>query len=84
LNRCRRYLLKVNASDLTWMTQPDGSRLAEVTVVAVGYSNRDKEVGQHAAELKQQIEASDVIGRNRRLVLRFRSRCRLVHHGCAL
>jgi hypothetical protein len=56
------YLLKVKASDLTWMTQPDGSRLAEVTVVAVGYSNRDKEVGQHAAELKQLIEASDVIG----------------------
>jgi VWFA-related protein len=56
------YLLKVKASDLTWTPQPDGSRLAEVTVVAVGYSNRDKEMGQHAAELKQQIEASDVIG----------------------
>jgi hypothetical protein len=55
------YLLKVKASDLTWTPQPDGSRLAEVTVVAVGYSNRDKELGQHAAELKQQIEASDVI-----------------------
>jgi hypothetical protein len=52
----------VKASDLTWAAQPDGSRVAEVTVVAVGYSNRDKEVGQHAAELKQLIEASDVIG----------------------
>jgi hypothetical protein len=30
--------------------------------VAVGYSNRDKEVGQHAAELKEELEASDVIG----------------------
>lgn len=56
------YLLKVKASELTWTPQPDGTRLAEVTVVAVGYSNRDKEMGQHAAELKQQIEASDVIG----------------------
>jgi VWFA-related protein len=56
------YLLKVKASELTWEPQPDGSRLAEVTVVAVGYSNRDKELGQHAAELKQQIDASDVIG----------------------
>ena len=56
------YVLRVKASDLTWEHQPDGSRLAEVTVVAVGYNNRDKEVGQHAAELKQQIEASDVIG----------------------
>ncbi|HXC97078.1 MAG TPA: VWA domain-containing protein [Edaphobacter sp.] len=56
------YLLKVKAADLTWEPQQDGSRLAEVTVVAVGYNNRDKEVGQHAAELKQQIEASDVIG----------------------
>jgi VWFA-related protein len=56
------YLLKVKASDLTWTPQPDGSRLAEVTVVAVGYSNRDKEVGQHAAELKEELEASDVIG----------------------
>jgi hypothetical protein len=56
------YLLKVKANDLTWEPQPDGSRLAEVTVVVVGYSNRDKELGQHTAELKQQIEASDVIG----------------------
>jgi VWFA-related protein len=56
------YVLKVKASDLTWAPQPDGSRLAEVTVVAVGYSNRDKELGQHAAELKEQIDASDVIG----------------------
>ena len=56
------YLLKVKASDLTWTPQPDGSRLAEVTVVAVGYSNRDKEVGQHAAELKEELEARDVIG----------------------
>jgi hypothetical protein len=37
-------------------------RLAEVTVVAVAYNNHDKEVGQHAAELKEQIETSDVIG----------------------
>jgi VWFA-related protein len=56
------YLLKVKANDLTWSQQPDGSRLAEVTVVAVGYSNRDKEMGQHTAELKELIEASDVIG----------------------
>jgi hypothetical protein len=56
------YVLRVKANDLTWESQPDGSRLAEVTVVAVGYNNRDKEVGQHAAELKEQIEASDVIG----------------------
>jgi hypothetical protein len=56
------YLLKVKAIDLTWTSQPDGSRLAEVTVVAVGYSNRDKEMGQHSAELKERIEASDVIG----------------------
>jgi VWFA-related protein len=56
------FLLKAKASDLTWTPQPDGSRQAEVTVVAVGYSNRDKETGQHAAELKEVIEAKDVIG----------------------
>jgi VWFA-related protein len=56
------YLLKVKAADLTWEPQPDGSRRAEVTVVAVGYNNRDKEVGQHAAELKEELGASDVIG----------------------
>ena len=56
------YLLKVKASDLTWEPQPDGSRRAEVTVVAVGYNNHDKEVGQHAAELKEELAASDVIG----------------------
>jgi len=56
------FLLKAKASDLTWTPQPDGSRMAEVTVVAVGYNNRDKETGQHAAELKEIIEANDMIG----------------------
>ncbi len=56
------FLLKAKANDLTWTSQPDGSRLAEVTVVAVGYNNHDKETGQHAAELKETIEATDVIG----------------------
>lgn len=55
------YTLLVNANDLRFNVQADGSRLAEVTVIAVCYNAKGKEVGQHAAELKQRIEATDVI-----------------------
>lgn len=55
------YTLLVRARDLTWTQQPNGTRTAEVAVLAVGYDNRDKEAGQKAAKLTQEIGANDVI-----------------------
>jgi hypothetical protein len=55
------YSVLVNANDLKFAEQPDGSRLAEVTIVAVCYNNKGKETAQRAAEMKQELAASDVI-----------------------
>jgi VWFA-related protein len=56
------YTLLVNANDLRFNEQPDGSRLAEVTVVAVCYNAKGKETSQHAAELKEELGPTDKIG----------------------
>jgi hypothetical protein len=55
------YSVLVNANDLKFTEQPGGSRLAEVTIVAVCYNNKGKETVQHAAEMKEELAASDVI-----------------------
>ncbi len=55
------YLIMVNARDLSWSSQSDGSRTAEVSVVAVAYDRKGKELGQHASEMKQQIGPADRI-----------------------
>lgn len=55
------YNVLVNANDLKFAEQPDGSRLAEVTILAVCYNNKGKETAQRAAEMKQQLAPSDVI-----------------------
>jgi len=56
------YTLLVNANDLRFVEQNDGSRLAEVTVIGVCYNAKGKELSQHAAELKERLEATDQIG----------------------
>ena len=83
------YTLLVNAGDLRFTAQDDGGRVAEVTVLAVFYSARDKELGQHAAELKQRLEASDVVGLGSKVGLAFpvavpmgTARVRFVARGC--
>lgn len=55
------YSLLVVAKDLHWDTQADGTRQSEITVVAVCYDAKGKELAQHAAELKEVIEATDRI-----------------------
>jgi VWFA-related protein len=55
------YTLLVNANDLKFNEQMDGTRLAEVTVVAVCYSAKGKELSQKVAELKEQLEVGDQI-----------------------
>ena len=55
------YSVLVNANDLRFAEQPDGSRLAEVTIVAVCYNNKNKETAQHAAELKEALGPNDVV-----------------------
>jgi VWFA-related protein len=49
------YQLLVGAKDLHWVDQPDGSRLAEVTVLTVFFNAKDKELQSHPEELKEKI-----------------------------
>jgi VWFA-related protein len=56
------YSLLVSAKDLRFNEQNDGTRLAEVTVVAVTYNAKGKETSQKAAELKEELAATDQIG----------------------
>jgi hypothetical protein len=65
------YTLLVNANDLKFNEQVDGTRLAEVTVVAVCYNAKGKEVSQKAAELREQLEVSDQIGPQSRVGFTF-------------
>jgi len=55
------FNLLVNANDLKFVDQPDGTRIAEVTIVAVCYNAKGKESSQHAAQLKQELSATDKI-----------------------
>lgn len=55
------YELVVRARDLAWTQQPNGARTAEVAVLAVAFDNRDKEAGQKAAKLTQELGPNDVI-----------------------
>ena len=61
----------MNANDLKFNEQRDGTRLAEVTVVAVTYNAKGKETSQKAAELKEQLEATDMIGPQSRVGFTF-------------
>ncbi|HEX5282810.1 MAG TPA: VWA domain-containing protein [Bryocella sp.] len=57
----RGYTVQVNANDLKFAEQPGGSRLAEVTILAVCYNAKGKETAQHASEMREELAASDVI-----------------------
>jgi hypothetical protein len=65
------YSVMVNANDLKFTEQPDGSRVAEVTILAVCYNNKGKETAQHAAEMKEALAASDIIKPDSRLSFAF-------------
>jgi len=55
------FNILVNASDLKFADQPNGTRLAEVTLVAVCFDRNKKITSQHTAELKEELEATDKI-----------------------
>jgi hypothetical protein len=65
------YSVMVNANDLKFTDQPDRSRVAEVTILAVCYNNKGKETAQHAAEMKEALAASDVIKADSQLSFAF-------------
>lgn len=65
------YTLLVNAKDLRFNEQNDGTRLAEVTVVAVSYNAKGKETSQKAAELKEELAPTDQIGPQSRVGFAF-------------
>ena len=49
------YQLLVGAKELHWADQPDGSRLAEITVMTVFFNAKDKELKSYPEELKERI-----------------------------
>jgi VWFA-related protein len=51
------YTLLVGARNLHWDDQPDGSRIAEVTVMAVCFNGKDKELQSNSVEKKEKIGA---------------------------
>lgn len=55
------FELDVVAKDLTWKDQGDGSRVAEVTAMAVFYDSKGKQAGHQTRQLKERIQASDAI-----------------------
>jgi len=55
------FNILVDASDLKFVDQPDGTRIAEVTVVAVCFDRNKKISAQHTAELKEELGATDKI-----------------------
>jgi hypothetical protein len=55
------FNLLVEATDLRFVDQPDGTRIAEVTVEAVCIDRNKKFTSSHTAELKEELAATDKI-----------------------
>jgi VWFA-related protein len=55
------YRLDVVARGLSWSDQPDRTRHAQVTVMAVFFGSKDKQMGHVAQELTESIHPSDSI-----------------------
>jgi len=55
------YQLNVVAKGLSWSDQADGTRRAEVTVMAVCFNDKDKELSHEAKELTESIQPTDPI-----------------------
>lgn len=55
------YNVQVEASDLNWNDQGDGTRLAEVSMVGVAFDKKDKVLVQQAKEFKERIKDTDNI-----------------------
>ena len=53
------YVVSVEARDLTWTPQPDGTRTAEVSIVGAAFDAKDKSLAQVAKELKERIHPTD-------------------------
>ena len=53
------YRVFVEAGDLDWTRQPDGMRIAELSVVGAAFNNKDKVLRQDAEEFKERIHEGD-------------------------
>lgn len=65
------YLLLVGTKDLHWIDAPDESRLAEVTVMAVFFSAKDKKLQSNVMELKEKIGKNSQLNSKSELALKF-------------
>lgn len=52
------YTVLVGTKELTWKTQEDGSRVTEVTVMVMFFNQKEKVMGAHTFEIKQQVAAN--------------------------
>lgn len=55
------YVLRVGTKELRWETQPDGSRVAEVTVMTSFFNQKEKQIAVYTHEIKQKINAGETI-----------------------
>jgi VWFA-related protein len=53
------YRVLVEAGDLQWTPQDNGSRLAEVSIMGAAFNSKDKVLRQDAEEFKERIQDSD-------------------------
>jgi len=53
------YRVFVEAGDLQWTLQQDGTQLAEVSIVGVAFNSKDKVLRQDAEEFKERIHDTD-------------------------
>jgi VWFA-related protein len=60
------YHLNVLAKGLSWNDQPDGTRRAEVTVMAVFFNAKDHEIAHDSKELMEKIGPKDSIEHSER------------------
>jgi VWFA-related protein len=60
------YKVNVVANQLSWADQADGSRHAEVTIMAVCFNEKNKQLSHDAKELTESIRSTDDISRGQR------------------
>lgn len=55
------YTLYVNTKELHWQTGPDGTRLAEMTVMTTFFNQKDKELGTRTLEVKEKVTPEEAV-----------------------
>lgn len=65
------YSIKVRTSEMQWVAQENGERLAEVTVLGVAYGAKGKSVSKRAVQLTERIGPKDALDKRTQVTLTF-------------